>query len=39
MAQPLPYKDFRWMSESEIANTDFLNHPAEAEKGYVLEVR
>ena len=38
MTQYLPYGDFRWLSDDEIANLDVLNIADEGENGYIVEV-
>ena len=39
MRYPLPYKDFRWMTEQEISSFNPLTQISETNgKGYVLEV-
>jgi len=38
MSQPLPYKDFKWMSTAEIDNFDINNIPIDSKYGYFLEV-
>ena len=38
MLNYLPYKDFRWLTGRELKTIDFLNHPADAEFGFALEV-
>jgi len=38
MSQPLPYKDFKWMSTTDIDNFDVNNIPIDSKYGYFLEV-
>ena len=38
MSQPLPYSDFRWLTEEEIDNLDVENYDAEKDEGMILEV-
>jgi len=38
MSQPLPYKDFKWMSTTDIDNFDIQNIPFDSKYGYFLEV-
>jgi hypothetical protein len=39
MSQPLPEKEFDFLTEEQIASLDYLSVPDEAAKGYILEVK
>ncbi|XP_030764719.1 uncharacterized protein LOC115888968 isoform X2 [Sitophilus oryzae] len=38
MSQPLPLRDFRWLTEREIIDLDIMNVEDDSKYGYVLEV-
>jgi len=38
MSQPLPYKEFKWMSTTDIGNFDIHNIPIDSKYSYFLEV-
>jgi len=38
MSQPLPYKDFKYMSSTDIDSFDIHNIPIDSKYGYFLEV-
>jgi len=38
MSQPLPYKDFKWMSTTDIDNFDIHTIPFDSKYGYSLKV-
>ncbi|KAK0056091.1 hypothetical protein Bpfe_014492 [Biomphalaria pfeifferi] len=38
MSQPLPLKDFKWLTEEDISSLDIKNISDDAETGYILEV-
>ncbi|KAK6998843.1 hypothetical protein BgiMline_008450 [Biomphalaria glabrata] len=38
MSQPLPLKDFKWLTEEDISSLDINNISDDAETGYILEV-
>jgi len=38
MSQPLPYKDFKWITTADIDNFDIHNIPFDRKYGYFLEV-
>jgi len=37
MSQPLPYKDFKWMSTTDMTDFDIHNFPINSKNGYFLE--
>ena len=38
MSKPLPYSDFRWLTDHEIDNLDVVNFDADVDNGMILEV-
>ena len=38
MCEPLPYRNFTWLSKEEVKNFDVVQKPDDGELGYILEV-